>query len=56
MMNMTMKKPTTWKTPPMEAPLRPFFGDGRGETSLHCITSRWPPSKVEYSMISVLSK
>ena len=28
MMNMTMKKPTTWKTPPMEAPLRPFFGDG----------------------------
>ena len=27
-MNKTMKKPTTWKTPPMEAPLRPFFGDG----------------------------
>ena len=31
------KTSTTWKTPSREAPLRPFFADGMGVTSLHCI-------------------
>ena len=35
MINMTIKKLTTWKTPPTEAPLRPFFGDGMEVTWNH---------------------